>query len=98
MIDKENEFSVERREELTKIGIQNEITMLGDEEFDYSEDYDDFDDSLDMTFDLDNFIERSISPVELGIINQYMFDTYKNGSNNGITVLVMVVYIIRNSS
>jgi hypothetical protein len=87
MIDKENEFSVERREELTKIGIQNEITMLGDEEFDYPEEYDDFDELPNMTFDLDNFIERSISPVELGIINQYMFDTYKNGSNNGITVL-----------
>ena len=76
--DTENELSVE---ESNSKGLPTE---LGLPEIEFYDDYEDFD---DHPYELDNFIDKVTSPVELGIVNQYLFDTYKNGSNNGITIL-----------
>jgi hypothetical protein len=76
--DTENELSVEER---NSKGLPTE---LGLPEIEFYDDYEDFD---DHPYELDNFIDKVTSPVELGIVNQYLFDTYKNGSNNGITIL-----------
>ena len=62
--DTENELSVE---ESNSKGLPTE---LGLPEIEFYDDYEDFD---DHSYELDNFIDKVTSPVELGIVNQYLF-------------------------
>ena len=79
--DTENELSVEESN-LKGVPVKTSASEL-----EFYDDYEEFDDYSDMSYELDNFIDKVTSPVELGIVNQYLFDTYKNGPNNGITIL-----------
>ena len=76
--DKENEFSIEKTNKPSGRQLLDDEPSL--EEYDIDLDH------PEMILDSDNFMDRVITPVEMGIINQYLFDTYKTKANNGITV------------
>lgn len=85
-LEKENELSVEANTPSEGLlSLKTKIENYELDEFDGCPGYYD-DDFSETTHDLDGFIDRIVSPVELGIINQYLFDTYKTGPNNGISV------------
>ena len=76
--DKENEFSIEKTNKPSGRQLLDDEPSL--EEYDMDLEY------PEMILDSDNFMDRVITPVEMGIINQYLFDTYKTKANNGVTV------------
>ena len=81
--EKENEFSIEKTNKPSNrdlLSVPEPPVELDEYDIDIDLDH------PEMILDSDNFMDQVITPVEMGIINQYLFDTYKTKANNGVTV------------